>query len=370
MLKSKKFWNYDACQNIELKQEILDNYKPKGRIYEDFNYYYDHMGIGVHNCLKQPYGKDYSDPSVISFINIMVDINTLKILFNILPNTKVISLKFSTNNFDVNNLEFLIHAILNKPNNIYNLIIEWNSKVIIDGSYYEVSEINEDIQFDEKIYKEIHRVQQNLCNLALSPKLEALCLRGNHLGDKAACVLFDSLKMNNVLKVLNLYKNNLTSKCVSSLVSMLEANKHLEEINLGGNYLNDSDLVKIKNIVGGSPITQEQLDAYNKKVKERDLIIEKNKKLKQLRKNEEPIPILDEFILIGDVYYSIKNSHLKNLNLIKNSFTEKCFETLIFILDYNLNLLVSMDGCVFTAEQKEILLDPNGKYSNRIYLTK
>jgi hypothetical protein len=370
MLKSKKFWNYDACQSMELKQETLDNYKPKGRIYEDINYYYDQMGIGVHTSLKQPYGKDHSDPSIISFINNMVDINTLRILFHILPHTKVLTLKFSTNNFDVNNLEFLINSILNKPNNIYNLIIEWNSRVIIQGSDYEVSEVNEDIQFDEKVCKDINRVQQNLCNLASSPKLEALCLRGNHLGDRAGSMLFENLKSNNVMKVLNLYKNNLTSRCMPSFISMLEVNKRIEEINLGGNYLNDSDFVKIKNILGGSPITNEQLDAYNKKVKDRDLIIEKNKKLKQLKKNEEPVPVLDEFTLIGDVYYSIKNSHLKNINLIKNSFTEKCFESLIFILDYNLNILISMDGSVFTQEQKEILLDPSGKYANRIYLTK
>ena len=370
MLKSKKFWNYDACQNLDLKHETIDAYRPKGRIYEDFNYFYDHLGIGVHTSLKQPYGKDNSDPAMISFVNVMIDINTLKILFTILPHSKVVSLKFTSNNFDVVNLEYLINSILHKPNNIYNLVFEWNSKIIIEGSYYEVSEIYEDFQFEDRIIKDIEKVELSLCNLALSKRLEALCLRGNHLGDKAASIIFENLKSNSVLKVLNLYKNNLTSKCTPYLISMLEINKKLEEINLGGNFFDDSDFSKLKSVIGATPVTHEQLDAYNKKVKERDLVIEKNKKLKQQKKNEEPVPLLDEFILIGDVYNSIKNPHLKNINLIKNSFTSKCFENLVFMLEYNQNLLISMDVSVFTSEQKEILRDPNTKYANRIYLTK
>jgi hypothetical protein len=370
MLKSKKFWNYDACESIEIKQETLDMYKQKGRIYEDINYFYDQMGIGVHNSLKQPFGKDHYDPSGFSFVNIMVDINTLMILFTVLPNSRVVTLKFSCNNLDVNNLEYLINAVLHKPNNIYNFVFEWNSKLIVDGGYYEVSELNEEYHLDERVLKEVNKAHVNLCNLALSQKLEALCLRGNNLGDKSGITLFENLKSNNVLKVLNLYKNNLTSKCINALISMLENNKKLEDINLGGNYFFDSDFAKIKNILGGSPVTNEQLEAYNKKIKERDLIIEKNKKLKLQKKNEEVVPVIDEFILVGDVYYSIKNKYLRNLNIIKNSFTRSCYEDLLFILDMNANLFITMDSSIFTPEQRETLLEPSGKYANRIYLTR
>jgi len=370
MLKSKKFWNYDACESIEIKQDTLDGYKQKMRIYEDINYFYDQMGIGVHNSLKQPFGKDHYDPSGFSFINIMVDINTLKILFTVLPNSRVVTLKFSCNNLDVNNLEYLINAVLHKPNNIYNFVFEWNSKFIIDGGYYEVSDLNDGYLLDERVVSDVNKAQADLCSLALSPKIEALCLRGNSLGDKSCISLLENLRSNNVLKVLNLYKNNLTSKCINALISMLDNNKKLEDINLGGNFFVDSDLAKIKSILGGSPVTNEQLDAYNKKIKERDLIIEKNKKLKLLKKNEEVVPVLEEFILVGDVYYSIKNKYLKNLNIIKNSFSQSCYEDLIFMLDMNTNLLITMDSSIFTPEQRETLLDPNGKYANRIYLTK
>ena len=69
-------------------------------------------------------------------------------------------------------------------------------------------------------------------------------------------------------------------------------------------------------------VTNEQLDAYNKKIKERDLIIEKNKKLKQQNKKEETLPVFEEFILVGDVYYWIKNKNLRNLNIRYKEFIQ------------------------------------------------
>ena len=124
MLKNKKFWFYEVSQNYELKQELLDNYKPKGRFYEDVSFFYEVIGIGPHSSIRNTHGKDHQDPNIINFTNILVDINTIKILFNALPNCKVVTLKFSSNNFEINNLEYLLNSIVNKPSNIYNLIFE------------------------------------------------------------------------------------------------------------------------------------------------------------------------------------------------------------------------------------------------------
>jgi hypothetical protein len=39
MLKSRKFWAYEPCQASELKDEIFENYKPKGKFNEDIQYF-------------------------------------------------------------------------------------------------------------------------------------------------------------------------------------------------------------------------------------------------------------------------------------------------------------------------------------------
>lgn len=41
------------------------------------------------------------------------------------------------------------------------------------------------------------------------------------------------------------------------------------------------------------PFPTDQVDAHMNKIKQRDVIIEKNKKLKTSKKPEEPVPILD-----------------------------------------------------------------------------
>lgn len=364
MLKSKKFWSYDACQSFDLKQEVIDAYKFKGRIYEDINYFYDLIGVNAHPGLKMPHGREHTEPNSMTMVNVMVDINTLKILFAVLSYARVVTLKFCSNGFDYNNLEFLINSLLNKPNNIYNFVYEWNDKIKIDGIEHSFGQV------DEQNHSQILKAQQLICKLGTSTKLEALCLRGNLLGDEAAILLFETLKTNQSLRIINLYKNKLTKKCVSTLCSMLELNRAIEEINLGANHFTDEDLSVLKIHLGKFPMTTEDLEAHNKKVKERDLIIQKNVKLKIQKKPEEPVPMQDEVALIDEVYYVIKNVQLRNLNLMQNEFTENCFESILSIIDSNPDLLITMDGGVFNKAQKELFTDPYGKYASRIYLTR
>lgn len=151
---------------------------------------------------------------------------------------------------------------------------------------------------------------------------------------------------------------------------MFEQNRKLEEINIGGNLFNDEDLSHIKNYVGKVKMTQEELDIHNKKVKDKDFIIEKNKKLKIQKKPEEPVPILEEVALIGDTYYVIKNTILKNLNLIQNHFTENCFGSVVHMLEVTQELNIIIDGNIFSKQIKDSSNDTYDKYSHRIYLLK
>ena len=97
MLKSRKFWAYEPSQSFEIKQEIFDNYKIKGRFFDDVLFFYDQMGIAPHPGLRAPSNREAFDVNSVNLINNKVDINTIKILLHLLPYTKIISLKLCSN---------------------------------------------------------------------------------------------------------------------------------------------------------------------------------------------------------------------------------------------------------------------------------
>ena len=43
MLKSKKFWCYEISENFDLTEEMFQNYKRKGKFYEDGLYFYEQI---------------------------------------------------------------------------------------------------------------------------------------------------------------------------------------------------------------------------------------------------------------------------------------------------------------------------------------
>jgi len=387
MQKTKKFWAYDFSQQQEIKQEALDSFKLKGRFYEDLSsLYYEFLGSPPHPALKQPYGKEHTEPIVITFLNVLVDINTLKMLFQVIPNSKIITLKFSSNLLEFANIEFLINSILNKQNNIFNLIYEWNSEIKHEGKLYSINKNNpnyikkiieenpgtpKDNKKDNSEIRElIAKYEEYIVKLSTSPKIEALCLRGNFLGDENAKIFFENLKNNNNLKVLNLFKNNLSSECIPVFCEMLIENKKLEEINLGGNFFNNEDLIAIKDCIGKIQLSPDEVESYLRRQKEREAIIEKNKKQKAAKKPEDPVPSIEEVVQQGEFYFIMRNTKLKTLNIMQNCFTEECFETVIQLLDLNYDLLLTIDNKIFSKSLRDKLNHPHSKYSNRIYLAK
>ena len=225
MLKSKKFWSFEICDKFELTEEIISKFKSKGKFYEDGMYFYEQIGSAAHPSIKQTQGLA---PTVISFQNILVDINTLKILFILLPLSKVTTLKFSSNRFNLNNLEFLIDSLLNKPNNINNFYFEWNDKVNIDGIEYFFDDIKHAV--DDKLIEDLKKSQELIISLVIQnpSKLEFLCLRGDNIGDENAIKIFEGLKNpKSILKNLNLYGNRLTNECIKSFSEILPINKTL-----------------------------------------------------------------------------------------------------------------------------------------------
>ena len=289
----------------------------------------------------------------------------------LLSSSKVTTLRFSSNKFNLPNLEFMIDSLLNKPNGVYNLTYEWNDKFIIDGIEYSFNDINNTV--DEKLLNDLKKTEDLIVSLVTkSPnKLEALCLRGDMIGDKIAIQIFEGLKdPNSTLRILNLFRNNLTNECIKSFSEMLIVNRKLEEINFGRNYLTDESLDLIKENYGLFPMTPEEVEEYNNINKERQEIIKKNEKLRASKKPELEVPYLDEMKEINGTNYRVKNNSLKIINLIQNKFTGNSFENIKTLLDGNDDLLMTVDYKLYSEEQRNVFTDVNGKYVNRLSLLK
>jgi hypothetical protein len=340
-MKSKKFWCYEICTQFNLTEEVLSSGKQRGKFYEDALFFYEMMGTGPHPSIKHLQGN--SSPTSVNFNNVLIDINTIKILFHLLPNTKITTLKFSNNNFNIKSLECLVKSLIEKENNINNLSYEWNSDVIIDDIKYSYKDIK--IIEDEKLLQDMKKTQNLLVNLIthIPSKLEILCLRGNCLGDEIAIKIFEGLKNEeNYIRVLNLFKNNLTDESIKTFSEMILVNKNLEEINFGNNSLTDEALALIVKNYGIFKMNPEELEEYKKLEKERQDIIKQNAKLKASKKPELKVPYLDEFKEINVEFF--------RFNLIQNNFTQNSFNNITKLLDGNQNTVLSIEGRIFSEE--------------------
>ena len=340
-------------------------------------YFYESLiGTGTHPALKAKQGTEESP--MLSFNNVLVDINTIKIIFYLFPSSKITTLKFSQNNFNLKTLECLVTYLLTKPNNIYNLTYEWNDKISIEGKLYSYKDILTGVinqKEHEKEFLILKKSQDILTNLItkVPNRLEALCLRGDLIGDETAIKIFNGLKNElNYLRILNLFKNELTDNCIKVLGETLLVNRRLEEINLGNNHLTDLSMNILKTNYGKFEMNETDLEEYKKAEKERQDIIKQNTKLKASKKPELEVPFLDEMRNIDGINYRIKNDVLKLFSLSQNNFTEKSFEDLIGILDRLNDAMITVDYKTYTEEQRNILNDKNNpkNYANRIYLLK
>lgn len=393
---ANKYWSYDICQNLEtLPDKALETFKPKGRFFDDAVSLFEILTISPHPSLNSQVGKDTIDPTSIVFDNILVDINSLRILFYLLPFTKILVLKFSKNSFDYSNLEYLINSLLTKQNNVFNLYFEWNSDIHYEGKQYKspetiyenelINQTSENIlddfipQNQPNIRSNINDAQVNeillkskllIAKLGSHPRLDSLCLRGNFLGDNACISLIEALKSNQVLRNLNLYKNSLGSKTAVAINQLLEVNRKIEDLNIGGNLFNDDDFKVIIEQLGKYSLSDEEVDNYNKKLKEKNEILEKNKKLKASKKQELPVPNLPEVDVVGEHYYMFKNNKLKTLNLMHNNLTKNIFASIIKVIERTEEVLFIFDIKIFEKIERDKLADPKNKFTSKVYLAK
>ena len=368
-----KFWNYEINNYVDPKPGAIDNYKLKGKFYDDCTSLFDIIGTFPHPSLRLPVGKEHIEPTFLTFQHILIDINTVRILSQLLINSKIISLKFSSNSFELVVLESLITALLTKTNTIFTLVYEWNHTVKLENTKDVISwgKPEKPIEKQDIHYDLLSKVHLQLARIGTSTKIESLCLRGNYLGDDAIILLLENLKTNNSLKIINLFNNRITSKGFAVFCKFLETNKKLEEVHFGKNELVDEDLVLFRKSLGKYLMTLEEVDTQQKKIKERDIVLEKNKKLKAQKKPEEPIPIVEEFVQVGDNFYIYKNTKLRSINLMQNNF-KNFYDLVISVLRQTEALFITIDSMLFDKDQKHSLTYPssNMNFSTRIYLSK
>lgn len=118
------------------------------------------------------------------------------------------------------------------------------------------------------------------------------------------------------LKVLDLSYNPITKDSVQYIADLLEVNRTLEYIGLAKCKLETPQAVKLFDQIGRLPFPQEQVEAHQAKMKARDAVIEKNKKLKASKKPEEPVPAMD--LIEPGTYVNSEGHEVQGFVLLKN----------------------------------------------------
>ena len=134
--------------------------------------------------------------------------------------------------------------------------------------------------------------------------------------------------MNRNLKVLDLSYNQFSGQAVRDFQSVFEQNRSLEFLGLAKNRLTSEDVLPLLDCFGRVAFPADQVETYQGELKKRDAIIEKNKKLKQQKKQEEPVPVMDnlESEQTRDAdgnettnWYLMRCPQFKHLNLCLNN---------------------------------------------------
>jgi Ran GTPase-activating protein (RanGAP) involved in mRNA processing and transport len=145
--------------------------------------------------------------------------------------------------------------------------------------------------------EEVHWVKL----LKNSEKLRAIFIRSCHLSDKDISGLTKVLETNQTLKVLDISSNKVSNACVESFCGLLDKNKTIEFIGLAKSNLSYEDVAPLLDRLGKKPFPGDQVDAHLKKMKDRDAVIEKNKKAKP-GAPKDIVPPIDTIVQEGTAW--------------------------------------------------------------------
>ena len=112
---------------------------------------------------------------------------------------------------------------------------------------------------------------------------------------------------------------------------VFDTNRTLEYVGLAKNGLQSGDVQPLLKCFGRQPFPAENVPAYQLKIKERDTILEKNKKLKASKKPEEIVPLVDALeskVSKDDTgaevtnWWLLVNPQFKHLNICLNQIDD------------------------------------------------
>lgn len=120
-------------------------------------------------------------------------------------------------------------------------------------------------------------------------------------------------------------------------------------------------------LVGKRSIDSTTLAAYNERLKERNLIIEKNKKLRTLKKQEDHVFYMDtlEYNEEAKQYTIYYKEKLRFVNMQENRFDSSIFDTLKECYMRSANISFSMEGSQISYDN---ILTLRNLYGHRIVL--
>jgi len=176
---------------------------------------------------------------------------------------------------------------------VANIFIDWNpifadsyeTRAASSASLYSgsVAEVDADVSVEGG------QEPQSLFAKLISEckKLQVCFLRASNLTDKDLRDIYFVLKpesgaaMNRNLKVLDLSYNKFSGEAVREFAQVFEINRSLEFVGLAKNNLRSDDVLPLLNCFGKVPFPAENVESHQKELKNRDVIVEKNKKLRQ-----------------------------------------------------------------------------------------
>lgn len=122
---------------------------------------------------------------------------------------------------------------------------------------------------------------------------------------------------------------------------MMEFNRTIEYLGLAKCKLENEAVQHIFEQIGRIPFPQDQVEPHLAKLKARDQIIDKNKKLKASKKPEEPVPILDNIEQSTYInaegqevqgWVMLKNVQFKHINVCMNDIGDEIKESIVALL--------------------------------------
>lgn len=119
-------------------------------------------------------------------------------------------------------------------------------------------------------------------------------MRSNGLNDFDLDQIINVMKHNQSLKVIDISSNtSLSGESITKLGDILDSNRTIEYFGLAKLNLDNEHVIPLLGLLGKFPFPEDQVQNHLALLKSRDVIIEKNKKLKASKKPEEPVPALD-----------------------------------------------------------------------------